>query len=87
MFEFVVNDKVVLKLLDTINADQLFQLTDSGRPYLKKWLPWVDGTKSALIYISLDTFDTNWVIGVAVNVFMRILIVYLTISIFFGRSK
>lgn len=46
MFEFVVDDKVVLKLLDTINADKLFELTDSDRPYLKEWLPWVDGTKS-----------------------------------------
>lgn len=46
MLEFVVDDKVVLKLLDSINADLLFELTDAGRPYLKEWLPWVDGTKS-----------------------------------------
>jgi len=46
MFEFVVDDKVVLKLLDTHFADQLFELTDSCRAYLKEWLPWVDGTMS-----------------------------------------
>lgn len=46
MFEFMVDDEVVLKLLDTIHADQLFELTDSCRPYLKEWLPWVDGSKS-----------------------------------------
>lgn len=47
MFEFKIDDEVVLKLLDTIHADQLFELTVSCRPYLREWLPWVDGTKSA----------------------------------------
>ncbi|MHB1652184.1 MAG: GNAT family N-acetyltransferase [Desulfitobacteriaceae bacterium] len=47
MFEFVVDDEVVLKLLDIVHADQLFELTDPGRLYLKEWLPWVDGTESA----------------------------------------
>jgi len=46
MFEFVVDEEVKLKLLDTIYADQLHELIDSCRPYLKEWLPWVDGTKS-----------------------------------------
>jgi len=46
MFEFVIDDKVVLKLLDIIHADRLFKLQDAGRPYLREWLPWVDGTKS-----------------------------------------
>ncbi|HEY8911250.1 MAG TPA: GNAT family protein [Desulfosporosinus sp.] len=46
MFEFVVDDRVVLKLLDTIHADQLFELSHSDRTYLKEWLPWVDGTMS-----------------------------------------
>ena len=53
MFEFVVDDKVVLKLLDTIYAEQLFELTDACRPYLKEWLPWVDGTKSGCRYQSI----------------------------------
>lgn len=47
MFKFVVDDSVVLKLLETRDADQLFELTDSDSSYLKEWLPWVDGTKSA----------------------------------------
>ena len=46
MFEFVVDNEVVLKMLDIMHANQLFELTDSCRPYLKQWLPWVDGTKS-----------------------------------------
>lgn len=44
MLEFVVDDEVVLKLLETHHADQLSELTDSCRPYLKEWLPWVDGS-------------------------------------------
>ena len=40
-----------------------------------------------LIYVVLDTFNTNWVIGVAVNAFILTLIVYLTVSIFFRKSK
>ena len=47
MFEFVVDDEVVLKLLDIRDANQLFELANSGRTYLREWLPWVDGTKSA----------------------------------------
>ncbi len=44
MFEFVVDDQVKLKLLDITHADQLHELTDSCRSYLRQWLPWVDGT-------------------------------------------
>lgn len=46
MFEFAIDNEVTLKLLDTLQAKQLFELTESCRPYLKEWLPWVDGTKS-----------------------------------------
>ena len=46
MFEFVVDNEVVLKLLDPIHADELFKLTNSCRPYLKEWLPWVDGSNN-----------------------------------------
>ena len=47
MFEFVVDDAVVLKLLEYRDAERLFELTDSSRLYLREWLPWVDGTKNA----------------------------------------
>jgi len=47
MFEFVVDDAVVLRLLEPRDAEQLFELTDSSRSYLREWLPWVDGTKNA----------------------------------------
>jgi len=46
MFEFVVENGLVLRLLEAEHAEQLFELSDSCRPYLKEWLPWVDGTMS-----------------------------------------
>lgn len=46
MFEYVVDDLVTLRLLDIIHANQLHELINSSRLYLKQWLPWVDGTKS-----------------------------------------
>lgn len=45
MFAFKVDDDVVLKLLDPTHSQSLYELIDSCRPYLKQWLPWVDGTK------------------------------------------
>lgn len=64
MFEFVVNDDIVLKLLDINHADKLCELTDSCRPYLKEWLPWVDGSKcvedvKAFINITKNQFVSN----------------------------
>lgn len=64
MFRFEVDDQVALKLLDNIYADQLFELTDSCRPYLKEWLPWLDGTKSvedtlAFIEMTKKQFSIN----------------------------
>lgn len=40
----------------------------------------------SLIYVMLDKFNINSVIGIAINSFMLVLIVYLTISVFFGRK-
>lgn len=39
------------------------------------------------IYIGLDIFNTNWIIAIAINAFMICLIIYLTISVFFGKSN
>lgn len=64
MVEFVIDDVVELKLLDVIDAEQLFQLTDTNRSYLREWLPWVDGTKNvedskAFIEITREQYDAN----------------------------
>ena len=64
MFEFVINYEVVLKLLDTPHAEQLSELTDTCRPYLKEWLPWVDGSTGvedtqAFIEMTKKQFASN----------------------------
>ncbi len=41
----------------------------------------------SLIYLVLDKFNINWIIGIVVNAFMICLIIYLTISVFFGKNK
>jgi ribosomal-protein-serine acetyltransferase len=46
MFYFDLGSGVQLRLLEKRHALALFELTDSCRPYLRQWLPWVDGTKS-----------------------------------------
>lgn len=64
MFEFVVDNEVVLKSLDTKHADQLCELTNSCRPYLKEWVPWFKGAKSvedinAFIEMTKAQFASN----------------------------
>lgn len=39
-----IDDELVLKVLDTDDAERLYALTDASRHYLREWLPWVDGT-------------------------------------------
>jgi ribosomal-protein-serine acetyltransferase len=64
MFEFIIDTDVKLKLLDTIHAGELYELTDSCRSYLRQWLPWVDGTKGvedmrAFIEMTKKQFGSN----------------------------
>ncbi len=64
MPELKIDDEIVLKLLDIIDAGPLFELTDSCRPYLRKWLPWIDGIKSventrAFIEMTQKQFAAN----------------------------
>src|SRR2546427_12734961 len=41
-----VDDDVDLRILTEAHAKALFALTDRNRDYLRRWLPWVDGTRS-----------------------------------------
>jgi ribosomal-protein-serine acetyltransferase len=45
MFKFVIDDEIYLMLIRERDAEELFNLVDSSREYLREWLPWVDGTK------------------------------------------
>ncbi|MCK4257843.1 MAG: GNAT family N-acetyltransferase [Halanaerobiales bacterium] len=64
MFKHQINTTTNLRLLQFNHAEELFTLTDSCRPYLREWLPWVDGTKTvadtkAFIESTLKQFASN----------------------------
>ena len=44
---FRVDDEVELRVLSSADVPALFALTDRNRAHLRRWLPWVDGTRSA----------------------------------------
>lgn len=50
MFTLRVDDEIELQLLEKHHKGELYQLLDQNRNHLRKWLPWVDGTKSADAY-------------------------------------
>lgn len=44
MFLHRIDDDLSLKLLELKDAEQIFELTNHSRDYLKEWLPWLDAT-------------------------------------------
>jgi ribosomal-protein-serine acetyltransferase len=44
MFPVRIDEDVVLELLEERHAEELFAVTDANRAYLRRWLPWLDGT-------------------------------------------
>ncbi len=44
MFYYQVSDDIQLRVLESKNAKELYQLIDDNRSYLKEWLPWVGVT-------------------------------------------
>lgn len=44
MFVHTINADLSLKLKEIRDAEELFNLTDSSRDYLREWLPWLDMT-------------------------------------------
>ncbi|AOT71227.1 GNAT family N-acetyltransferase [Geosporobacter ferrireducens] len=64
MFKYIVDKDLELKMLDINHAEALYDLTDACRLYLRKWLPWVDDTKSvedtkAFIEMTKKQFASN----------------------------
>jgi len=43
MFNYVIDDELILKPLAPEHARPMFLLVDRSRERLRKWLPWVDG--------------------------------------------
>lgn len=44
MFIHKIDEDLILKLPELKDAEQIFELTDNAREYLKEWLPWLDFT-------------------------------------------
>ena len=42
-----MDDEVELRILTEAHANALFALTDRNRAHLRRWLPWVDETRSS----------------------------------------
>ena len=64
-----VDDEILLRPPKISDAEDLFALVDSSRDYLRRWLPWVDGIRSARDY-------RPWIEGRAGGNEYRLLIVY-----------
>ena len=41
-----VDDEITLRLLVETDAEAIFALTEAHRAYLRRWLPWVDDTRT-----------------------------------------
>lgn len=46
MFAARIDEELELRLLDFRHAEALYRLTDRNRGELRRWLPWVDNTRS-----------------------------------------
>ncbi len=44
-FSLRIESDLGLELLDTSHAEELFELTERNREYLRQWLPWLDSNK------------------------------------------
>ena len=64
-----VDDEILLRPPRMSDAEDLFALVDSNRDYLRRWLPWVDGLRSARDY-------RPWIEGRVGGNEYRLLIVY-----------
>lgn len=64
MFSFKVNDNITLELLHQHHKQELFELIDTNREHLRKWLLWVDKRKNVedlepIIPIWLQNYADN----------------------------
>ena len=71
MFTYKIDDDTELRLLEEQYAQELFDLTDSNRDQLRKWLPWVDATKAVddsreFILKSLEQYEKNGAVNAGI---------------------
>jgi len=71
MFTHKIDDNTELRLLEEEHAQELFELTDCSRDYLRKWLPWVDATKEVedsrqFILKALEQYETTGAVNAGI---------------------
>lgn len=73
MFLYKIDDQLSLKQAEVNDAERLFELTESGREYMKEWLPWLDFT------VTVDDtreFVKGTMLGYAENRSLTTVIIY-----------
>ncbi|MBU7595104.1 GNAT family protein [Metabacillus halosaccharovorans] len=71
MFTYKMNDELSLKLVEVRDAEDVFELTNNSRTYLREWLPWLDTTTKledtiSFIKSSLTGFAENRSLNTAI---------------------
>ena len=46
MFAHEIDAHITLRILQPHHSGELFRVTDENRDHLRRWLPWLDGTKT-----------------------------------------
>lgn len=64
MFIYKIDEDLSLKLLELRDAEEVFELTEHSRAYLREWLPWLDFTMKLedtkdFIQVCLKGFSEN----------------------------
>lgn len=47
MFEQRIDSKITLRMLQPVDATELFEVVERNRDYLRQWLPWLDQNRTA----------------------------------------
>jgi len=66
-----IAENFMLKMRSIEDAEAIFEITDTNRPYLREWLPWVDGTKTVedtrnFLKKCLDNYDNGSAIDLGI---------------------
>ncbi|MBT2583889.1 GNAT family protein [Planococcus sp. ISL-109] len=68
MFVHKVDEELALKLVETSDAERIFELTDRSRDMLREWLPWLDHTQTVGdTKRFIESGASNFVLGKSLN--------------------
>lgn len=68
MFSVTVDNDIKLKLLTKQNTNELFEIVDNNRVFLKEWLPWVDGKNTVEEFeSSIEKWRNKYISNTGIN--------------------